>query len=190
MVSESRRHLAGKMRESRATRPATIIATLAVALALLAGCERASTPPASAAPLGAPVAARLEGVGRSDFPVTTQSAQARAFFNQGLSLAFAFDHGEAQRAFAEALRLDPVCAICAWGLSYVMGPYVNRPERDDLVGTRAHIQRALQLAAGASERERALIRAQAIRVGVDPSLPVSTAAAKPARCRCRPARSA
>jgi tetratricopeptide (TPR) repeat protein len=168
----------GSMRGNHGSRPTTIIATLAVALALLVGCERASTPPASAAPLGAPVAARLEGVGRSDFPVTTQSAQARAFFNQGLSLAFAFDHGEAQRAFAEALRLDPLCAICAWGLSYVMGPYVNRPERDDLVGTRAHIQRALQLAAGASERERALIRAQAIRVGVDPSLPVSKAAAK------------
>ncbi len=130
------------------------------------------------APLGSPVAPRLEGVGRSDFPVTTQSPQTRAFFNQGLSLAFAFDHGEARRAFAEALRLDPVCAICAWGVSYVMGPYVNRPERDDLVATRAHIQRALQLAAGASERERALIRAQAIRVGVDPSLPVSAAAAK------------
>jgi tetratricopeptide (TPR) repeat protein len=157
---------------------ARIGATLAVALALLAGCERAAPPPAPAAPVGTPVAPRLQGVGRSDFPITTQSPQARAFFNQGLSLAFAFDHGEARRAFAEALRLDPVCAICAWGLSYVTGPYVNRPERDDLVATRAHIQRALQLAGTASERERALIRAQAIRVGVDPSLPVPAAAAK------------
>jgi len=142
----------------------------AAALLLLAACERAAPPQprAPATQLGEPVAPRLEGVGRSGFAVTTGSQAARAFFNQGLSLAFAFDHGEARRAFAEALRLDPRCAICAWGLSYVTGPYVNRPERDDLVAPRAHIERALQLAAGASERERALIRAQAIRVGVDP----------------------
>jgi tetratricopeptide (TPR) repeat protein len=152
----------------RATRA---FATFAVVLALLGGCERAAAPSVPSAPVGAPAAPRLEGVGRSDFPVTTMSAAARAFFNQGLSLAFAFDHGEATRAFAEALRLDPACAICAWGLSYATGPYVNRPERDDLVASRAHVQRALQLAGGASERERALIRAQAIRVGVDPALP-------------------
>jgi tetratricopeptide (TPR) repeat protein len=162
----------------RATRT---FASFAVVLALLGGCERAAAPSAPTAPNGAPAAPRLEGVGRSDFPVTTKSAAARAFFNQGLSLAFAFDHGEATRAFAEALRLDPACAICAWGLSYATGPYVNRPERDDLVASRAHVQRALQLAGGASERERALIRAQAIRVGVDPALPPPAAdAADPA----------
>jgi tetratricopeptide (TPR) repeat protein len=146
-------------------------AGVCVFLLLLGGCDRAASPKQPAAPVGAAAAPRLEGVGRSDFPVTTQSPQARAFFNQGLSLAFAFDHGEAKRAFAEALRLDPACAICAWGLSYTTGPYVNRPERDDLVASRAHVQRALQLAGGASDRERALIRAQAIRVGVDATLP-------------------
>jgi tetratricopeptide (TPR) repeat protein len=163
---------------ARPLRLAQLAGCLLIAAALsLAGCERAAVP-APAAPVGTQAAPKLEGVGRSDFAVTTTSPAARAFFNQGLSLAFAFDHGEARRAFAEALRLDPACAICAWGLSYVTGPYVNRPERGDLVATRAHIQRALQLAATASERERALIRAQAIRVGVDPSLPVPAAAAK------------
>jgi len=147
-----------------------LLACVLATLALLSACERASAP-SPAAPLGSPVAPRLEGVGRSDFTPSTTSTPARAFFNQGLALAFAFDHAEAKRAFAEALRHDPACAICAWGLSYVAGPYVNRPERDDLVATRAHIQRALQLAGPASERERGLIRAQAIRVGVDPTLP-------------------
>ena len=161
-------------------RGSALVALLAALTLLGAGCERAAPPAAEVvrAPTGAPAAPRLEGVGRSDFAATTRSPQARAFFNQGLSLAFAFDHGEAQRAFAEALRLDPACAICAWGLSYVTGPYVNRPERDDLVATRAHAERALQLAGQASERERALIRAQAIRVGLDPA--VSAAAAGPA----------
>jgi tetratricopeptide (TPR) repeat protein len=154
--------------------PAMLRAALAgvcLCALLLGGCERAAPPKPPATPVGAAAAPRLEGVGHSDFAVTTESPQARAFFNQGLSLAFAFDHAEATRAFAEALRLDPACAICAWGLSYTTGPYVNRPERDDLVASRAHAQRALQLAGGASERERALIRAQAIRVGVDATLP-------------------
>jgi tetratricopeptide (TPR) repeat protein len=157
--------------------PLRLAAALGAALLLLAACERAAPPSATPAKATAePVAPRLTGVGRSDFAVTTGSQEARAFFHQGLSLAFAFDHGEARRAFAEALRLDPRCALCAWGLSYVSGPYVNRPERDDLVATRAHIERALQLAGGASELERALIRAQALRVGVDPDRVVAAQA--------------
>ena len=35
--------------------------------------------------------------------------------NQGLNLAYGFNHAEAGRAFREAARLDPACAMAYWG---------------------------------------------------------------------------
>jgi tetratricopeptide (TPR) repeat protein len=167
-------------------RPAvSLIAALALLLAaLLGGCERHSATAVSdtgVAP-GAPTAPRLERIGRNDFALTTRSPQARAFFHQGLQLAYAFDHAEARRAFGEALRLDPDCAICAWGLAYVLGPNINRPERDRLQAAREHIARAQQLASQASEREQALIRALALRLGVDDGKPDAGVPAAGAMC--------
>ena len=56
-------------------------------------------------------APRLQNVGKHVFPVTTQSQQAQLFMNQGLNLAYGFNHAEAGRAFAEAARLDPNLAM-------------------------------------------------------------------------------
>jgi hypothetical protein len=44
--------------------------------------------------------------------VTTRNPLAQRFFDQGLSLAYAFNHAEAARSFREAARLDPQCAMC------------------------------------------------------------------------------
>lgn len=41
-------------------------------------------------------------LGTLAFPITTRDARAQAYFNQGLRLAFAFNHAEAQRAFQAA----------------------------------------------------------------------------------------
>jgi hypothetical protein len=34
-----------------------------------------------------------------------------------LRLVYSFNHLEAQRAFREAARLDPTCAMCYWGVA-------------------------------------------------------------------------
>ena len=78
------------------------------------------------APSGA-LAPRLQNVGKHVFPVTTQSDQARLFMNQGLNLAYGFNHAEAGRAFAEAARLDPHNAMAYWGQALVLGPNINAP---------------------------------------------------------------
>jgi hypothetical protein len=41
--------------------------------------------------------------------------------NQGLNLAYGFNHAEAGRAFAEAARLDPNLAMAHWGMALVLG---------------------------------------------------------------------
>ena len=53
------------------------------------------------------LAPRLQNLGSHTFPVSTKNAEAQAFMNQGLNLAYAFNHAEARRAFREAARLDP-----------------------------------------------------------------------------------
>lgn len=69
----------------------------------------------------------LEGIGDVNFPISSENPRTQQFFNQGLTFAYAFNHTEAERAFREALRLDPQCAICYWGIALVLGPNYNQP---------------------------------------------------------------
>ena len=45
-------------------------------------------------------------------PISTDSELAQRYFDQGLILAYGFNHAEAYRAFKEASAQDPGCAIC------------------------------------------------------------------------------
>ncbi|MFO7561185.1 MAG: hypothetical protein R6X02_00975 [Enhygromyxa sp.] len=96
--------------------------------------------------------------------VTTGSAEAQAFFDQGLALTYGFNHDEAARSYAKAGSLDPNCAMCWWGAAYTMGPNYNMPmlpERAEAAWDA--LQRARQAAAGATPVEQALIEALATR---------------------------
>lgn len=113
-----------------------------------------------APPPGAPLAPRLQNLGVHTFPVSTTNEQAQRFVNQGVNLAYAFNHAEAARAFAEAARLDPGLAMAYWGHALVLGPNINatmpaedEPKAYDLA------QRAAALKHRASPRERAYIDA-------------------------------
>lgn len=67
----------------------------------------------------------FEGLGELDFPVSTGSEMAQAYFDQGLALAYGFNHAAADLAFTEATVDDPDCAMCYWGSALVLGPNVN-----------------------------------------------------------------
>ena len=122
--------------------------------------------PANAQPPGPgqPLAPRLQNLGVHTFKVATKSARAQLFINQGLNLAYGFNHAEAARSFAEAARLDPRCAMAYWGHALVLGPNINAP-MDPEAEPKAYelVQRAVALKAGASPRERAYIDALAVR---------------------------
>jgi tetratricopeptide (TPR) repeat protein len=116
-----------------------------------------------AAPTGE-LAPRLQNLGAHTFPVTTKSKQAQAFVNQGVNLAYGFNHAEAGRAFREAARLDPNCAMAYWGQALVLGPNINVPmSPDDESKAYEAAQKAVSLKAKASPRERAYIDAVAQR---------------------------
>jgi tetratricopeptide (TPR) repeat protein len=99
-------------------------------------------------------------LGTLHMPVTTNNAGAQAYFDQGLRLAFAFNHAEAARAFRAAQRRDPHCAMCYWGEALVLGPNINAPMFPEAVGPAfAAAARAQALSGRARPQERALIRA-------------------------------
>jgi tetratricopeptide (TPR) repeat protein len=110
-----------------------------------------------------------DGLGSLTYKITTASGEAQAYFDQGLRLAYAFNHGEAQRAFRKAQKLDPNCAMCFWGEALVLGPNINLPMQDDAIAPAfAATEKARALNANASPREQALIAALATRYAADP----------------------
>jgi tetratricopeptide (TPR) repeat protein len=126
---------------------------------------KAATPAPDFADIDPPL---WDGLGSVTYKITTSSAAARAYFDQGLRLAFAFNHGEAQRAFRKAQKLDPACAICFWGEALVLGPNINLPMQDDaLAPAFTAMEKARTLAADAGPREQALIAALAMRYTQD-----------------------
>ena len=106
-------------------------------------------------PAGKPVAPLLGGLGAWSFKVTTKSARAQQFFDQGIRMVYAFNHAEAVRAFQEAARLDPTLAMAPWGEALALGPNINAPMTDDdHTQAYAAIQKAVKLRGRCPRRNR------------------------------------
>jgi tetratricopeptide (TPR) repeat protein len=109
-------------------------------------------------------------LGTISYPVTSASPIAQRYFDQGLRLAYGFNHAEARRAFRKAQQIDPTCAMCYWGEALVLGPNINAPmEPDAAAPAMAAVTRARALAANARPHEQALIEALAQRYAADPA---------------------
>jgi hypothetical protein len=135
----------------------------------LAGCSTSGHDRGHASHEPARPPVLYDSLGRYSSPITTATPQAQRWFDQGLRLVYAFNHAEAQRAFGEAARLDPGCAMCYWGLALTEGSNYNDPTNADRERKAlAAVQDAQQRAAGATPRERALIDALARRHSADP----------------------
>lgn len=119
---------------------------------------------------GGVLAPRLQNLGSHTFPVSTNNRNAQLYMNQGLNLAYAFNHAEARRAFKEAARLDPNLAMAYWGQALVLGPNINAMmESNEEPNALEDVRKALALKANASPREQALIDALAKRYTGDPA---------------------
>lgn len=56
------------------------------------------------------------GQGDATFIVTTKSAEAQKFINQGVAQLHSFYYFEAERSFRQAAKLDPQCVMAYWGM--------------------------------------------------------------------------
>jgi tetratricopeptide (TPR) repeat protein len=105
-----------------------------------------------------PAPQRISGVGTAHIPITTRVPEAQAWFDQGLALLHCFWYYEELRAFEQAVRLDPGCAMCHWGLYHALD------ERGAAAQAREELERAVALSGKASDREQRYIRADAAAV--------------------------
>ncbi|HZV38110.1 MAG TPA: hypothetical protein VFF96_05110, partial [Pseudoxanthomonas sp.] len=99
-----------------------------LAAVLLANCGSAPAPADNAASAPAPTASAVplfDTFGDLHRDIGSKVPAAQRYFDQGLRMAYGFNHEAAGRAFAEAARLDPDCAICLWGQALVLGPNIN-----------------------------------------------------------------
>ena len=100
-----------------------------------------------------PPAVKIEGLGQSHIAITTKSPEAQQWFDQGLALLHSFWDYEALRSFEQAVRLDPDCALCHWGLYRALS-FGNQEQ-----AAKVELAKAKELMAKASEHERFYILA-------------------------------
>ena len=120
---------------------------------------------------GAPL---FEGLGDHHHKITTDDAGAQRYFDQGIVLAFAFNHAESIRSFRAAQKLDPACAMCFWGEALATGPNINIRSNGKVIISDAErkdayaaLQRAIALKENVTEAERDYIDALAERYNGD-----------------------
>lgn len=113
----------------------------------------------------------MTGLGNLHHPVSTKNAEAQQFFDQGLTLIYAFNHEEAARSFQRAGELDPKLAMAWWGYALAIGPNYNEPTIDPARMKSAFeaVQKAQSLLSTATEAERAYVNAMARRFSLEPN---------------------
>ena len=102
----------------------------------------------------------FDNLGTLNFPITTKSELAQKYFDQGIILAYGFNHEEAFRSFEEVTRLDSNCAMAYWGMAYVLGPNINLPMDAGVVHTAYEaIQKANSLLDDETQKEKDFVMA-------------------------------
>jgi peroxiredoxin len=93
--------------------------------------------------------AKIDGIGRTSFPITTSKPEVQEWFDQGHTLLHSFWFFEAERSFRWAVKLDPDAPMPYWGLA--------RTASGDRA--RAFLREASSRKARGTERERDYIEA-------------------------------
>ena len=94
-----------------------VVSTCACGRSDTAAPKGPTAPPAEAPKSDSASPSLLTDWGRHHHPIRTAVPEAQQFFDQGMSLVFAFNHEEATRSFQHAAELDPMAAMPHWGIA-------------------------------------------------------------------------
>lgn len=141
---------------------------LTLTVALLGGIAFAHPMPSSFSQCAEPETdvALIPNLGTLNHPVSTANPRAQAFFNQGLTLLFAYNFEEAVRSFKQAAKADPTLAMAHWGIAMASGANINIDVDSPCEAVAyAAIGKAKQVASQhpTTDAERAYINALATR---------------------------
>lgn len=111
-------------------------------------------------PTQLPPPRKMTGIGNGHMQISA-NAEAQMWFDQGLNLLHDFWDYESARAFEQAIRVDPHCAMCYWGLYKAESFYhsIAKGYADQALA------QAVKLENDASKRERLYIQATAAEAG-------------------------
>src|SRR5687768_95623 len=138
---------------TRAILLATSISLFALPFGTVGQHHHGNVPATNFANLPSPP--RMTGIGTATIKLTTRSADAQKWFDQGLNLMHAFWDMEAYRAFREAAKTDPNYAMAYWGVYNALAQ--NAQEMATERGEA--LKKAIELMPTASEHEQYYIRA-------------------------------
>ena len=137
-----------------------------MAVGLLVSCREKAEEKAIFSGQMAPL---LEGMGDHHFNVSLKDTLAVKYFNQGIMLAYGFNHKEAERSFRQVAELEPDHPMSWWGVALVQGPNLNLPMQPAAVSVAWEaVQKARKLQANGTQRERDYIEALSQRYASDP----------------------
>jgi tetratricopeptide (TPR) repeat protein len=103
----------------------------------------------------------IDGLGHYHRQVSTKSALAQRYFDQGLAFLYGFNHEAALSSFRAASFADPECAMAYWGVAAALGPDINNQNVSpgDVQFARTAIATACDACGGATPVEKGLIEA-------------------------------
>ncbi len=154
VITRVRRYASYPMRPTRLLSRHT---QLAAVLLLAWGCR--------SAPSGRPSAQLYPGFEGYHRAISTESAEAQQWFDQGMQLLYGFNHDEAIRTFHKAAEQDPTSAMPWWGIAYAHGININDPEMTETrsKAAREAADEAVARVEAGSPVEAALVRAVSAR---------------------------
>src|SRR5271157_3763285 len=161
---------------------ATAIPTFSMAQMQMPPCHTMPATSDPGPPSALPPPEHLTGIGNVHFPISSKNPETQAWFDQGMNLSFDFWDYEAERAFEQATRTDPTCAICHWAL------YESLSSRGTESRGYAHdeLSQAVALRSNADAREKLYIEAaQEEEKAVLAAGPGQDVDDKPAKARLR-----
>ena len=118
-------------------------------------CHTMPHPATSPVPSHLPAPERMTGIGNGHFPISSKNPETQQWFDQGINLTYDFWDYEAERAFAQAVRTDPNCAICHWALYEI----ITSRGKEELGTAHEELQKAVALESKADTREKLYIAA-------------------------------
>ncbi|HYC27387.1 MAG TPA: hypothetical protein VEB42_01210, partial [Chitinophagaceae bacterium] len=113
----------------------------------------------------------LSGWGNYKWAIKTSNDSAQYYFNQGISMYYAFHIIEARASFARVTELDPQCAMGWWALALSFGPNINDFGYSAPPDALSAARKAQSLGNFYTPKEKALINAINTRYSEDTSKP-------------------
>ncbi len=109
----------------------------------------------------------ITGAGSYKWKISTANDSAQFYFNQGINMYYSFHIIESMASFKKAAKFDPKSAMLQWAQALAYGPNINDIGYAASPEALAATNKALELSANSTDKEKMLMRAMQVRYSPD-----------------------